>query len=637
MATKVKPTRLNVTWTPQVWQAPLYVDSNTMQWWDVGSSWYGRFLSLWNASTWQPISFPEATPYTYITWDYFMVETVSTATPPVNYRPDGASYTWTASTVVETDELEVWDVYVYDGTVWLLQSNHGKTVTFANIAWQPTDNLNLAADLNAKQDTLTAWTWIDLTSNVVSTASIYWVSTTAAATVQKEVSIPSITTLNVWQMIIVKPTVTSTVANSTLKLNNFPAYDMLYNAASITTSTDSIVWGANIPSIFILDEVSWTKYWRFVAHWLDSNTTYTINYYFDAWKYKAWTGTYAISRYSLCMMKPNMTWEKITSTSANYSTWTSKSVNTSWFVLNQIRYYNTTTAVGANTSVGTNTFQNQAASVNAAYSFNCGTAPVGRSTWTYIYLVWTIWADWLFYLDTTTRWSHTLPSTNDGKLYIRLWVALTDTDATISFLADRPIFYYDNWIKVYGQADNKQDNLSAWSWISISSNTVSNTWVLSVNTNTWAVTVSEFNPTSSWTTWDVLTKTAWGYDWATAPVTSVNSNTWAVTLDADDISDSTTTNKWTNATEKSTRNWKQNEHTATTATLSSASWTSHTQTVSVTWVTATNTVLVSPAPGSFAAYTNAVIYCSAQASWTLTFNCTTDPTSNITVNIIILD
>ena len=501
MATKVKPTRLNVTWVPQVGKVPTYVDKNTFAWWNWwGGGWYWRFLSLWDCSTWMPISFPEATPYTYLTWDYFLVEVVDSSDPATNYKPDWATYTWAASTTVESDSVAKWDVYVYDWTVWLLQSNSDKSVSFSNITWQPTDNLNLAADLNAKQDNLTAWTWIDITSNTVSTASIFWESSTAAATVQKEVSIPSITTLNVWQVIIVKPTVTSTVANSTLKLNSFPAYSMLYNGANITTSTDSIVRWENIPSVFVLDEVSWTKYWRFVAHWLDSNTTYTINYYYDAWKYKAWTWTYAITRYSLCMMKPNMTWEKITATNANYTTATTKSVNTNWFVLNQIRYYNTTTAIGANTFVGVNTFQNQAASVNAAYSFNCGTAPVGRSTWTYIYLVWTIWVDWLFYLDTTTRWSHTLPSTNDGKLYIRLWVALTDTDATMSFLADRPIFYYDNWIKVYQKADNKQDKSAMVTTLVWADNDHYPT--AKAVTDAWYVTSSIIDDTAFAASWD---------------------------------------------------------------------------------------------------------------------------------------
>lgn len=109
----------------------------------------GRFLSLWDCETWQPISFPLSTPYNYQTWDYYLVENVDTTT---NYRPNGVQYTGTASTTVETDEVEVWDLYIYDWTVWLLQINHGKTVSFANLAGQPSDNAALASALNAKAD-----------------------------------------------------------------------------------------------------------------------------------------------------------------------------------------------------------------------------------------------------------------------------------------------------------------------------------------------------------------------------------------------------------------------------------------------------------------------------------------------------
>ena len=365
-----------------------------------------------------------------------------------------------------------WNIALFDGATWKIIKDSG-------------------VNLSSKQDVLTVWNWIDITNNTISTTFVYWESTTAAATVQKEVSIPSITELNVWQVIIVKPTVTSTVANSTLKLNNFDAYSMLYNGSAITTSTDSIVWTANVPSMFYLDEVSGTKYWRFLGHWLDSNSTYTLNQLLDAWRYEAWAGTYAIDRYALCMMKPDWTWEKLTATNVKYSTWTTKNVNTNWFVLNQIKYYNTTTNVANWAFVATNTFVSQAASVRADYSFNCGTAP-WWSVWDPIYIVWTIWADGLFYLDTTARWSTTLPSTNDWKLYIRIWTALTTTDATISFLADRPIFYYDNWIKQY-----------IW-------------WVTSVNWNTWAVTVAEFEPDNAGSTDQVLTKTADWYEWANA-------------------------------------------------------------------------------------------------------------------------
>lgn len=109
--------------------------------------WQWKFLSLWNASTGMPMSFPYSTPYNYSTWDYYLVEVIGTGT---NYRPDWASYWGTASTVVETDELEVWDVYIYDWAVWLLQANHGKTVSFANLAGQPSDNTALANALDAK-------------------------------------------------------------------------------------------------------------------------------------------------------------------------------------------------------------------------------------------------------------------------------------------------------------------------------------------------------------------------------------------------------------------------------------------------------------------------------------------------------
>ena len=78
--------------------------------------------------------------------------------------------------------------------------------------------------------------------------------------------------------------------------------------------------------------------------------------------------------------------------------------------------------------------------------------------------------------------------------------------------------------------------------------------------------------------------------------------------------------------------------TASTAvkTLNSANWSNNEQSVYVYGVTATNTVIVSPAPASQADYVAAGIYCSAQANESLTFTCATTPTSNISVNVLIL-
>lgn len=88
-----------------------------------------------------------------------------------------------------------------------------------------------------------------------------------------------------------------------------------------------------------------------------------------------------------------------------------------------------------------------------------------------------------------------------------------------------------------------------------------------------------------------------------------------------------------------TRSWSAPSgggSTGTTASLVVANWSSNTQTVNVTGVTASNNVIVAPAPASQADYTAAGIICTAQGAGTLTFTCTTVPSSAITVNVLIL-
>lgn len=117
---------------------------------NVESRW--KFLALWDATTWLAMSNPTTSPYTYHTWDYFVVWKVWTT----NYRPTWSSYTiWVPSTEIETDELTTDDVYYYDWDEWKLQVNHGKTVSFSNLTWQPSDNSNLWAALDSKLDKVT--------------------------------------------------------------------------------------------------------------------------------------------------------------------------------------------------------------------------------------------------------------------------------------------------------------------------------------------------------------------------------------------------------------------------------------------------------------------------------------------------
>ena len=74
-----------------------------------------------------------------------------------------------------------------------------------------------------------------------------------------------------------------------------------------------------------------------------------------------------------------------------------------------------------------------------------------------------------------------------------------------------------------------------------------------------------------------------------------------------------------------------------TASLSTSGWSGegpYTQAVSVSGVTASNAVVVSPAPASFAEYGACGVYASAQAAGKLTFTATARPAAALTVNVL---
>ena len=80
----------------------------------------------------------------------------------------------------------------------------------------------------------------------------------------------------------------------------------------------------------------------------------------------------------------------------------------------------------------------------------------------------------------------------------------------------------------------------------------------------------------------------------------------------------------------------EGKHTSSTVTLTSSGWSSNSQTISVSGMTATLDIIVSPAPASWESWGKAGVYCSAQGDGTLTFECREKPTSSLTANILIL-
>lgn len=265
-----------------------------------------RFLSLWNCATGLPISFPLSTPYTYITGDYFMVETLDTEwEPPVNYRPNGSSYSGTASPTAETGEVKVWDYYVYDWTVWLLASNHWKDVTFSNIAWQPTDNANLNTALAWKQNN-----WIDVTVNTSNaTVAKVWTTTWGNYTPTK------------WDWLLVNFVNGNNASNNiTLKIDNSASKDVkiwIY----WWNGTYMALWNTSGSNVKILMYYDWECY----RTWTTTNTTYSAMSVSE-WK----TGTSTTQRWITASALKSITnywiWLQVTSWS------TAPATPTEWMI-----------------------------------------------------------------------------------------------------------------------------------------------------------------------------------------------------------------------------------------------------------------------------------------------------------------
>ena len=71
-------------------------------------------------------------------------------------------------------------------------------------------------------------------------------------------------------------------------------------------------------------------------------------------------------------------------------------------------------------------------------------------------------------------------------------------------------------------------------------------------------------------------------------------------------------------------------------TLPETGWSNNEITVTAAGVTTSNTVVVSPAASSHDSYGSAGVFCSAQGTDSLTFTCGDTPSSDLSVNVLII-
>ena len=298
-----------------------------------------------------------------------------------------------------------------------------------------------------------------------------------------------------------------------------------------------------------------------------------------------------------------------------------------------------------------------------------------------IYLKWPIgtWADkyeeWIYYSNTWTKiWETSVDLSPYLNLNTQTSDVITEWSTKLFLTAgERTKLWNTSWTnswdettasiktKLWAATSNadwylKKEDFATFNW---KQNALS---IQTAYTSKWSATKVP----------QISTNNLWQVTWITEanisfPVTSVNGSTWAVTwlqttanlkTSLTDNSDSyypsqkavktavdskqATLVSWTNI---KTVNWESilgswditvSSSTTITVTLTSAWWSSNSQTVSATWVTASNTVIVSPAPSDIGDYAEKWVYCSAQGSGTLTFECDTAPSGDIVVNVLIM-
>ena len=179
-----------------------------------------------------------------------------------------------------------------------------------------------------------------------------------------------------------------------------------------------------------------------IINYYDSNSDY--GYYGRKIYPNIKAGANKIFPYTLIMENSDGRWESIV-TSA--STGTDKVKNAHGFLLSQVWAMYANATYNENGNVGTyNIYTNHSGLIDIRYSINVTTSS-GLTGYKPVYLVGTIGTDGLFYLS-DTWWTQTLPTTDDGKVYVYIGDAYDTYRITLSEV-NTAYFYRDSRLQQY--------------------------------------------------------------------------------------------------------------------------------------------------------------------------------------------
>lgn len=361
MATKVKPSRLQVSWTPQVWQVPVYVNADTFQWW----AWWGWVVSdtaYWASWDWDTTHAPSknavydkissvdtavgtnTSAISTINWKIPSAATTSNKLADKNYVDDsinsvtayyitknaqGDQWATRAELFAATTFYSGWVVRVptkNDYTIVLSDEQHDNAITryIYNSGWEYQYTVNETALTQAQLDALNSW----ITAAKVTQYD--WYVYDIAEKQDELVSGTNIRTINwtsiLWSWDITTPVWPTYTAGSNVQIsaeNVISATDTKYTAMSQseaaswitatphTISASILRWAIRIHSK--VQSVNWNEWAVTVSEfnpWWTATTGYVVTKTADWYEWAAPSGWIEVDENSPIQLTKIRAWSQ---------------------------------------------------------------------------------------------------------------------------------------------------------------------------------------------------------------------------------------------------------------------------------------------------------------------------------------
>ena len=255
--------------------------------------------------------------------------------------------------------------------------------------------------------------------------------------------------------------------NMYLNVNGTGPYNIYYNGSDYVSTTSANTTfcgyaGREVVYTFRIDIVEGVERprWVFVSHGYESGNTNTIGY-----QLRHNSSTLPASdkfyRYRLLFTSADGKKYVPANTSSSTNATAARTVNQRPIdPFGEILYYSSTTTINAGSNPAATVLWEEY-TLNLGYSFNRTGAALTMSYPAPVYIKCTPQSDGSAIIDANTPYVQSLPSTDDGKIYIFLGIAYSAT--SVELMPTHPVYYHDGTgIRIWMGKQDKPIEFTSW-------------------------------------------------------------------------------------------------------------------------------------------------------------------------------